>query len=195
MRRLNKETLFSVLAYLSVGAASIGLAVYVSSHFLTPSVSQEPPEAGLESSDSSQSSEDSSGEASGSSASTPNIAGIQNVIEPYIYDPQGRRDPFKPFLYLESQESDVGAFQGPLLPLQRFDLDEINLIGIIWQVGDPRAMFRDPNDQVHVLGKDERIGRNNGYIAVIREGEVVVVETVRNKGNIEYLPRVMKLSR
>ncbi len=118
---------------------------------------------------------------------------LQSYLEPFIYDMKDRRDPFQP--YLEVGASTEGDFEGPLLPLQRYDLDEIRLIGIIWDVRDPKAMFMDPNSQIHTLSRDERIGRNNGYIAKIREGEVVVVETIRSKGESVRSPRVIKISR
>ncbi|MEO0335779.1 MAG: pilus assembly protein PilP, partial [Pseudomonadota bacterium] len=80
-----------------------------------------------------------------------------------------------------------------LLPLQRFDLDQLNLLGIIWDISDPKAMFKDPNGEIHIVGLEERIGRKNGYIAVIREGEVVVVEASRRKGEVIYTSRVLRM--
>lgn len=119
------------------------------------------------------------------------VAEVQSYLEPFIYDPKGRRDPFVPFQ--ESRDSEEGDFQGPLLPLQRFDVAELKLVGVIWNVNDPKAMFLDPNQQIHVVGKDERVGRSNGYIAVIREGEVVVVEASRRKGELVYSSVVVRI--
>lgn len=117
---------------------------------------------------------------------------IQTFLEPFIYQGDNRRDPFAPF-----QEFDPtgGAVAGPVLPLQRFDIDELKLVGVIWNVPNPKAMFTDPTNRVHILGKDDRIGRNNGYIAVIREGEVVIVETVTVRGELAYSTRVLQLPR
>lgn len=113
-------------------------------------------------------------------------------LEPYNYDPSGRRDPF---VRIENIGfGGVGSeIARPLLPLERYDLNEIQLVGIIWSVKNPRAMFLDPEQKVHVLGKDERIGRNQGYIAVIREGEVVVVESTEKSGEVVYQTKVMRL--
>ena len=115
------------------------------------------------------------------------------ILEPYIYDSERRRDPFEPYVNVQPLES--GTFQGPLLPLQRYDLDQLNLIGVLWDVKEPKAMFLDPNKKIHILGKDERIGRNSGYIAVIREGEVVVVESVMVRGELSYTTRTLKMVR
>ncbi|MCB0364806.1 MAG: pilus assembly protein PilP [Bdellovibrionaceae bacterium] len=123
----------------------------------------------------------------------PKFTDFQTFLEPFIYDPKNRKDPFKP--YVEVEPVDQGELQGPLLPLQRFDLNEIRLVGIIWEVREPKAMFLDPTNTVHIIGKNERIGRNNGYIAVIREGEVVVVEATRKEDEVIYTTTVMKISR
>jgi type IV pilus assembly protein PilP len=117
---------------------------------------------------------------------------LESFLEPYIYDPKGRRDPFLPFV--ETKPLQEGELAGPLLPLQQFDLEQLKLVGIIWNVNDPKAMFTDPQNQVHVVRRDERIGRKNGYIAVIREGEVVVVEAVNVNGDLMYSTRVLKIA-
>lgn len=118
---------------------------------------------------------------------------IAAFLQPFIYRADNRRDPFEP--YSEVKPSGDGNMSMVRLPLQRFDIDDIRLIGIIWDVENPRAMFLDPSKAVHVLGKDDRIGRSNGYIAVIREGEVVVVEPVTIRGELAYSTRIMKITR
>jgi len=117
---------------------------------------------------------------------------LEGFLEPFIYDPKGRRDPFQP--YVDVPQLQEGGLAGPLLPLQQYDVDQLKLIGIIWDVADPKAMFVDPKGQVHVVRRDERIGRKNGYIAVIREGEVVVVEAVNVRGDFMYSTRVLKIA-
>lgn len=114
-------------------------------------------------------------------------------LVPYIYQQDNRRDPFRPFQEIGPLEG--SELVGPLLPLQRYDLSEIKLVGIIWDIRNPKAMFVDPTKKVHTLTKDDRIGRNNGYVAVIREGEVVVVETVNIRGELAYNTRVLQIER
>lgn len=185
-----KQILLSTLIYIGVGGLGVGSAFYLSSLWLAPAESQQippavPPPSPLP-----------TGAPSGPTQEEDLVrenfvAEVQSYLEPFIYDPKGRRDPFGP--YVEDQVSQEDGFQGPLLPLQRFDVSELKLIGIMWNVKDPKAMFVDPNSQIHVVGKDERVGRNNGYIAVIREGEVVIVEAMRRKGDLVYSSRVVRL--
>lgn len=116
-------------------------------------------------------------------------------LEPYLYDPKGRRDPFRPL----GDSSNLGDAAGDVvsidLPLQQFDLDQLQLLGVIWRVNNPKAMIKDPNERVYVVSKDERVGRNNGYVAVIRESEVVIVEAPVTNGEVIYQTRILRLPR
>jgi type IV pilus assembly protein PilP len=117
---------------------------------------------------------------------------LNGIIEDYTYAPQGKRDPFAPF-----EGGEVGADAatlGPLFPLQKYDLDQLKLVGIIWEVKKPKAMVVDPTGNSHVVGINDRIGRNNGYVARIRQGEIVIVESYKEKGKTNYQTQVMKLA-
>tara|TARA_B100000749_G_scaffold28537_1_gene20019 strand:- start:8938 stop:9477 length:540 start_codon:yes stop_codon:yes gene_type:complete len=124
-------------------------------------------------------------------------ADFELFLEPYNYDPSGRRDPFLKITDLQTlpQAIRTGGQQRPLLPLERYELKDIRLIGIIWDTQNPRAMFMDPTNQVHILTKDQRIGRNQGYIAVIRESELVVVETTEKNGEPIYTTKVIRIQK
>lgn len=190
-----------VLAYALVGFVSIAVAFYFASQTLGTVSSQEssdtimpappPPPPGNPAGTT-----PAPGAAEADAPIDPNIPAesprVDSFLEPFIYEAEGRRDPFKP----PSEDTPtIGDVSGPYLPLQRYDLRDLFLIGIIWGVKEPKAMFLDPNKVVHILGKDDRIGRNNGYIAVIREGEVVVVETVEVRGELAYTTQVIKITR
>jgi type IV pilus assembly protein PilP len=139
--------------------------------------------------------------AAGPTASTPlassNLSAPANkelpaFLAPFNYDPRGRRDPFVPPAV--DRPLSQGVVRGPFLPLQRFDLDKLKLTGIIWDVMHPKAMITDPEGKVHIVGPNTKIGKNNGYIAVIREGEVVVVETSEDEGHLLSSSRVIRLA-
>lgn len=125
--------------------------------------------------------------------------------EDYVYDPTGRRDPFAPHKsFLKEVPSNktntsttIGSVES-LDPLIRMDLDKVDVIGIIWEVAAPRAMIvdkGDPNHTVRVIYKRTKIGRNNGYVSAIREGEVVVVESFEEEGIVNRVPRVLALAK
>jgi len=136
----------------------------------------------------------SQGDAAGKSPfQAPSAASILSTfMQPFPYDPQGRKDPFQPPVV--DRPMPPGAFHGPVLPLQSFRLEQLTLIGIIWDVAKPRAMFRDSNGRVHVVGVNAKIGSQNGYVAAIREGEVVVIETFEEDGKLYSAARIVRLA-
>ena len=117
---------------------------------------------------------------------------IIGFMDPFEYDSRGRRDPF--VLQIEEKPLPTGQLHGPFLPIQKFDLNSLALIGIIWDVSHPRAMIMDPEKKVHILGPNAKVGNRNGYIAVIREGEIVVVETQEQEGKLVSTAHVVKIS-
>jgi type IV pilus assembly protein PilP len=116
---------------------------------------------------------------------------LSGIIEDYTYVPAHKRDPFTPY---EAANSG-GTMIGPEFPLQRFDVDQLKLVGIIWDVRHPKAMILDPQGAGYVVKLNERIGRNSGFVARIRESEVIIVEKYKGSdGVISSVTKLMKLS-
>ena len=113
--------------------------------------------------------------------------------EPFDYDPRGRRDPF--LQPIPDKPMAEGSLHGPLLPLQQFELNQLRLVGIIWDVRRPKAMIKDPTGNTHLVSTNTKVGPRNGYIAVIREGEIVVVETQDQDGRLVSTAQVVKIAR
>ncbi len=135
------------------------------------------------------------GQAAPSAVGASPIPTVESVsfLEPYVFDlREGRRNPFRAPTLADGTMADMML---PGTPLERYDLNELKLVGILWDVKTPKAMMVDPQGEVHVLGKDDRVGRKRGYIAVIREGEVVVVETSNFNGENAYSTRVMRIDK
>jgi len=119
-------------------------------------------------------------------ASTPVIPQFASDDQ-YTYDPSGRRDPFKPYRSIRPPPSlSQGLGQTRVVdesdPLQRWDLERFAVVAILWEVRQPKALVQDPDGKTYMIGKRTRIGRNNGQVVAIREGEVVVVEEIDNEG-------------
>ncbi len=141
-------------------------------------------------------------------AQTEAVPIFQNS-EGYTYDPTGRRDPFRPFGLLNNivkvpgpiiPPNEVNRAPPPALtptePLQQFDLAQLKVVGIVWEVRNPKAMIRDPLGKLHLVLRESKIGRNNGFVAAIREGEVIVVEPgVSESGMQTASTRVLVLAR
>ena len=126
-------------------------------------------------------------------AATGSNAMFSGFMDPFDYDQRGRRDPF--VMPVPDRPVDQQNVHGPLLPLQKFDLAQLRLVGIIWDVKHPKAMIKDPTGNTHVVGTNTKVGPRNGYIAVIREGEMVVVETQEQEGKLVSSAQVVKIAR
>jgi type IV pilus assembly protein PilP len=92
----------------------------------------------------------------------------------YVYNPAGTRDPFKsPF----DIEVDILVDNSvPLTPLQKIDLNQLRLIGLIIGKGEPRAMVLAPEGKSFILKKGIKIGRNNGVVFDITTEAVLIEE-------------------
>ncbi|MNJ92474.1 Pilus assembly protein, PilP [compost metagenome] len=115
-------------------------------------------------------------------------------IDGYVYDPTGKRDPFKPFKEFRAPK-DGDPKVVALEPLQRWDLDRLQIVGILWEVKTPRAMVKDPDGAVYTIIKNSKIGRSEGFVAAIREGEVVVIETQYTDGEPIKETRVLEFKK
>jgi type IV pilus assembly protein PilP len=122
-----------------------------------------------------------SGESPGSEQKTPAPSGLLDLPEKKAepaaaprYSSAGKRDPFQP-LPLKVQ-----AKRRPrenLSPLERYDLGQLKLVGIVWDVKAPRAMVEDAAGLGYVVGVGTPIGPNDGKIKEIKPNEVVIEET------------------
>lgn len=97
----------------------------------------------------------------------------------YVYEPAGLRDPFIPLVVTAKKAaptSQGGAEIIPLEPLQRFELDQLRLIGIIMVKPQPIAMVSAPDGKSYILKKGVKLGKNNGSVIAITIDAVVVKE-------------------
>lgn len=117
------------------------------------------------------------------------------VQEEYKYDPTGKRDPFTIYKTVRPTKMDGPKSAEAAEPLQKWELDRLQIVGILWDVRIPRAMVQDPDGALYTIIKNSKIGRNEGFVAAIREGEIVVVETLYNDGQPAKATRVMELKK
>lgn len=90
----------------------------------------------------------------------------------YVYDPAGKRDPFEALVLVKRAIPQAGE----LTPLQKYDLNQFRLIGIIIGRGAPRAMVVAPDGKSFILKPGIKIGRNDGTVMNITKDGVQVQE-------------------
>jgi len=95
----------------------------------------------------------------------------------YRYDPTGKPDPFKPFFVtrLEALEKKK-VKRRPRTYLETLELSQLDLIAIVIGPKGRFAMVRDAKGVGHVIKEGTPIGRNNGVVHKITQGEVVIKE-------------------
>ena len=123
-------------------------------------------------------------------------------FKPYKYEHNPRnRDPFIS-LRQGQEEQEISKSEiinqtmlGPYLPLERFDVDQYQLMGIIWDTDEPRALIMDPNNQSHVVKKNDRIGLYKGYLAEIREGEIIIAEPSQQGLKVQFNIKTLTIAK
>ena len=93
--------------------------------------------------------------------------------EKFVYPVEGRRDPFLPLTVVRKPVK--GESEEPLTPLQKFELTQYRLMGIITGLDEPRALVSSPDGKSYIIKKGMKIGKNDGKVLQITD-EVIEVE-------------------
>ncbi len=114
------------------------------------------------------------------------------------YSSAGKRDPFRPLgLGKSVAKIPPQCREGNLSPLQEVTIRQLKLVGIIWNIGEPRAMVEDTAGLGYVIKLGTPIGecQNEGKVKAIRPREVVIEEKYRDPifGTSKTREVVMKL--
>jgi type IV pilus assembly protein PilP len=89
------------------------------------------------------------------------------------YSPEGKRDPFQP---LALRQKPKRPARESLSPLERYELGQLKLVGIVWDVKEPRAMVEDAAGLGYIVKVGTPIGPNDGKVKQIKPNEVVIEE-------------------
>lgn len=89
------------------------------------------------------------------------------------YSAAGKRDPFQPIALKPK------ASQRPrenLSPLERYEIGQLKLVGIVWDIQEPRAMVEDSAGLGFIIKVGTPIGPNDGKVKAISPMEVFIEE-------------------
>lgn len=113
----------------------------------------------------------------------------------YKYQQEGRRDPFEPFRRVKAAMIGAGGSSqtSDLSALERWEIDKIKIIAVLWDTQNPRAVVMTPDAATHTVAKGTKIGRNFGVIKDIREGEIIVAEKIFVDGKSKTEIQVIEL--
>jgi Tfp pilus assembly protein PilP len=85
----------------------------------------------------------------------------------------GRRDPFRSPSMPKKATAPV---RENLSPLEQKDLGQLKVVGIVWDIKEPRAMIEDTAGLGYTVKVGTAIGRNDGRVKVIQQNHVIVEE-------------------
>jgi len=105
-------------------------------------------------------------------------------IETFLYEEQGRRDPFTPTE--EEMEAKVGKVDNGIRPdfnrrkeeLESYSLDELRMVGVVEQQGVTWGLVKTKDGTIHRVKSGNYMGRNHGRIMRITEDKIELTEIV-----------------
>jgi Tfp pilus assembly protein PilP len=96
----------------------------------------------------------------------------QKPLTVYSYKPAGKRDPFSPLIVKE----DSKALTGERPPLERYNLYEFKLSGIVWGGFGYNAMLEGPDGKGYFVHVGTILGQNKGIVKRITQHTMVIEE-------------------
>lgn len=107
------------------------------------------------------------------------------IVEPFIFKPDGLRDPFRPIERVEEQE-DIDVGTGGIRPdktrrkeeLESFSLDTLRMVGTLSMKSGLWGLVRTNDSTVHRVQIGNYLGRNYGKINRILEDKIELMEIV-----------------
>jgi len=104
------------------------------------------------------------------------------------YDPAKHRDPFQPPSVASVSED------SPRTPLERYEVGQLKLVGVVWGDRASRAMVEDSAGLGYIVFPGTPIGSSGGFVREIEPRRVLIEETVTNfYGEEEAREVVMEL--
>jgi type IV pilus assembly protein PilP len=92
----------------------------------------------------------------------------------YLYDPSGKRDPFRSYRWARQQDIGDENARGPL---EQFELEQLQVMAVVWDTNKPRALVSDPEGRAYVVMEGTKVGKNDGLVIHIGDNLVLIKET------------------
>ena len=109
------------------------------------------------------------------------VAANQKGEAPARYNPQGRINPFEPLFKDEPEAPPVTAKKKrrvPRTPLERIDLGQLKLVGIIVASSGNRALVQEASGKGYIIKEGTYIGLHSGKVTEIKKDRVVIEEEI-----------------
>ena len=124
------------------------------------------------------------------------IAKSSATAQPF-YNPKGKIDPFEPLFREKPTVAMVKKKRKkriPRTPLEKIDLSQLRLVGIILASSGNRAMVEESNGKGYVIKAGTYVGTNAGKVVKIERDKVIVAEEYEDVlGNVTLRKKELKL--
>lgn len=117
-----------------------------------------------------------------------------------LYNPEAKLDPFEPLFRKEPASIAVrkkkSKRRSPLTPLEKMDLSQLKLSGIILAPSGNRALVQEASGKGYVVKKGTYIGIHSGKIVEILEDQIIVEEEAEDiYGKVSIVKKSLKLQK
>lgn len=126
---------------------------------------------------------------------------LSETSDSYSYKVEGKIDPFASIFrtgpsVLADQNDEKKKKRIPLTPIEKVDLSQLKLVGIIFAPSGNKALVEDASGRGFVIKKGIGIGINSGRVIKILKGRVVVEEEAESiLGKTSLVKRELKLQK
>jgi len=114
-----------------------------------------------------------------------------------IYNPKGKIDPFEPLFREKPVVATVKKKRErriPRTPLEKIDLSQLKLVGIILAASGNKALVEESNGKGYVIKPGTYVGTNAGKVVKIEKDKVIVAEEYEDVlGNVTLRNKELKL--
>jgi Tfp pilus assembly protein PilP len=111
--------------------------------------------------------------------------------ETYLYEQQGRRDPFASLAQIAKEKP---VRQPGKRPSENFDVDEIKLVAILWDSNQYYALITLPDKKSYTIRKGMTLGLYGGKVVDITKDMVLIREQVKDyRGQPKIKDTILKL--
>ena len=98
---------------------------------------------------------------------------IPDSPTPAVVLKEGSRDPFRPMTLRTKVTS---RNRENLSPLERLDFGQLKVVGIVWEIKEPRAMVEDTAGLGYTVKVGTPIGSNDGKVKAIHRNQIIIEE-------------------
>jgi type IV pilus assembly protein PilP len=117
-----------------------------------------------------------------------------------LYNPEGKLDPFEPLFKKENVSLNVEKRKikrrTPLTPLEKVNLSQLTLVGIIRAPNGNRALVQEASGKGYIVKKGTYIGTQSGKVERILEDSIIVEELGEDiYGKVTVIKKTLKLQK